>query len=27
LSAETQIINPYFGKEMLECGEVSEIIE
>jgi len=27
LSKQTQVINPYYGKEMLECGEVSEIIE
>ena len=27
LSKQAQVINPYFGKEMLECGEVKEIIE
>jgi Cu(I)/Ag(I) efflux system membrane fusion protein len=27
LSAQTEVINPYYGKEMLDCGEVREIIE
>ncbi len=27
LSKQAQVINPYFGKEMLECGEVKGIIE
>ena len=27
LSTQTQVINPYYGKEMLECGEVKGIIE
>jgi hypothetical protein len=24
LSAESEIKNPYFGKKMLECGEVTD---
>jgi hypothetical protein len=27
LSSETEIRNPYYGDEMLNCGEVKETIE
>ncbi len=27
LSAESKVLNPYFGDEMLRCGKVTEVIE